>query len=46
MASSLTEATVGMIIIPITNPALKALKICKLGKIVPCKNGVTNVYAK
>jgi hypothetical protein len=46
MASSLTEATVGMIITPITNPALSALKICKLGKSAPCKNGVTNVRAK
>ena len=35
----------GMIITPITNPALRALKIMRLSKI-PCRSGVTKVRAK
>src|SRR5215216_4023306 len=35
-----------MIITPITSPALNALKIVRLGKMVFCNSGVTNVSAK
>ena len=45
MASSLSVETIGMIINPITSPALKALKMIRSGKIL-CRIGVTNVSAK
>ena len=45
MASSLNEHIIGVIIKPITRPALKALKIIRLG-IRDCNWGVTKVRAK
>ena len=46
MASSLTEATVGMIITPIMSPAEIALKDSMPEKRLSLKSGVMNVRAK
>ena len=45
MASSLKDETMGMTIIPITTPALRALKISMFGKMF-CSWGETHVSAK
>ena len=46
MASSLTEATVGMIMTPMMRPAEMALKDSMPEKRLSLKNGVMNVRAK
>src|SRR5215208_7073153 len=46
MASSLTEATVGMIITPMMSPAEMALNDPMLGNTLSLKSGVMNVRAK
>jgi hypothetical protein len=45
IASSLIELTYGMIMIPITIPALSMLKPGRSG-IISCRAGVTNSRAK
>ena len=46
IASSVNEETIGMIITPITSPALSALKMIMSGKRYSWSRGVTNVNAK